>query len=267
MEIFSAFFLCAGNSPVAREFPSQRPVTRSFDAFFDLRLSKRLSKQSKCRWFATPSHSLWRHSNGYLNYEFRELVWHPHGHPSLVRPPTDIKLHSEDLPSSTAARSCRHLLHVGQGLTDPLSPLLGCYLWKNNMMTSSNGNIFRVTGHLCWEFNGDPAQRPATRSFNVFFICAWINLWVNNREADDLRRYRSHYDVRVTKKAWRRRDMEKVSELRSFVGNPLATGGFHPQRANTAGFDVFFDGSLTNCWSNSRYAGDLRGHAALVTLL
>ena len=34
------------------------------------------------------------------------------------------------------------------------------------MMTSSNGNIFRVTGHLCWEF---PAQRPVTRSFDVFF--------------------------------------------------------------------------------------------------
>ena len=37
--------LC-GNSPVTGEFPSQRPVTRSFDVFFDLRLNKRLSKQS-----------------------------------------------------------------------------------------------------------------------------------------------------------------------------------------------------------------------------
>ena len=34
------------------------------------------------------------------------------------------------------------------------------------MMTSSNGNIFRVTGHLCGEFH---AQRPVTRSFDVFF--------------------------------------------------------------------------------------------------
>ena len=40
------------------------------------------------------------------------------------------------------------------------------------MMTSSNGNIFRVTGHLCGEFTGSgefPAQRPVTRSFDVFF--------------------------------------------------------------------------------------------------
>ena len=40
------------------------------------------------------------------------------------------------------------------------------------MMTSSNGNIFRVTGHLCGEFTGPgdfPAQRPVTRRFDVFF--------------------------------------------------------------------------------------------------
>ena len=40
------------------------------------------------------------------------------------------------------------------------------------MMTSSNGNIFRVTGHLRGEFTGPgefPAQRPVTRSFDVFF--------------------------------------------------------------------------------------------------
>ena len=55
--------LCAGNSTVTGEFPSQRPVTRSFDVFFDLRLNKRLSKQSWDWWFGTPSRSLWRHCN------------------------------------------------------------------------------------------------------------------------------------------------------------------------------------------------------------
>ena len=38
--------ICAGNSPVPGEFPAQRPVTRSFDVFSDLRLNGRLSKQS-----------------------------------------------------------------------------------------------------------------------------------------------------------------------------------------------------------------------------
>ena len=55
--------LCAGNSPVTGEFPSQRPVTRSFDVFFDLRLNKQFSKQRWRSWFATPSCSLWRHCN------------------------------------------------------------------------------------------------------------------------------------------------------------------------------------------------------------
>ena len=41
----------------------QRPVTRSFDVFFDLRLNKRLNKQSRRRWFETPWRSLWRHCN------------------------------------------------------------------------------------------------------------------------------------------------------------------------------------------------------------
>ena len=64
METFSALLsLCAGNSTVTGEFPIQRPVTRSFDIFFDLRLNKRLSKQSWGWWFDTPSCSLWRHCN------------------------------------------------------------------------------------------------------------------------------------------------------------------------------------------------------------
>ena len=46
------------------EFPAQRPVTWSFDVFFDLRLNKRLSKQPWGWWFETPSWSLWRHCNG-----------------------------------------------------------------------------------------------------------------------------------------------------------------------------------------------------------
>ena len=52
-----------GNPPVTGVFPSQRPVTRSFDVFFDLCLNKRFRKQSWGWWFQTPSCSLWRHCN------------------------------------------------------------------------------------------------------------------------------------------------------------------------------------------------------------
>ena len=49
-----------------RWIPAQRPVTRSFDVFFDLRLNKRLSKQPWGWWFETPAWSLWRHRNALL---------------------------------------------------------------------------------------------------------------------------------------------------------------------------------------------------------
>ena len=67
-----------------------------------------------------------------------------------------------------------------------------------SMMTSSNGNIFRVTGHLCGEFTG-PRWIPRTKASDAELWCffVWINGWVNTREADNLRHYRAHYDVTV----------------------------------------------------------------------
>ena len=64
MEAFSALLaLCEGNPPLVGEFPSQRPVTQSFDVLFYLRLKKRSSKQSRRGWFETPTRSLWRQVN------------------------------------------------------------------------------------------------------------------------------------------------------------------------------------------------------------
>ena len=64
---FSALLaICAGNSPVPGEFPTQRPVTRSFDVFFDLRLKKRLSKQWWGWWIETLSRPFWLHRNDCL---------------------------------------------------------------------------------------------------------------------------------------------------------------------------------------------------------
>ena len=70
METFSTLLaICAGNSPVPGEFPTQRPVTQSFDVYFDLRPNKRLSKQSLGWWFETLSPPLWRHRNGWTLHE------------------------------------------------------------------------------------------------------------------------------------------------------------------------------------------------------
>ena len=61
--IFALLALCKGIQPVIGGFPSKRPVTRSFDVFFDLPLSKRPSKQPRGRGFQMPSRSLRRHCN------------------------------------------------------------------------------------------------------------------------------------------------------------------------------------------------------------
>ena len=62
METFSTLLaFCEGNPPVTGWLPSQRPVRRRFDVFFDLHLNKRFSKLLNRRCFETPSRLLWRH--------------------------------------------------------------------------------------------------------------------------------------------------------------------------------------------------------------
>ena len=69
METFSTLLaLSAVNSPVTGEFPPQRPVTWSFDVFFDLSLNQQLSKQWGYQWFEKPSSSLWRYCNGFSRF-------------------------------------------------------------------------------------------------------------------------------------------------------------------------------------------------------
>ena len=67
-------------------------------------------------------------------------------------------------------------------------------------MTSSNGNIFRVTGLLCGEFTGHRwihRTKTSDAELRCFLGSARINVWANNRDAGDLRRHRAHYDVIV----------------------------------------------------------------------
>ena len=69
------------------------------------------------------------------------------------------------------------------------------------MMTSSNGNLFCITGHLCGQFIGDrwiPSTNGQWRgALMSSLICTWINGWVNNGEAGDLKYHRIHHDITV----------------------------------------------------------------------
>ena len=78
-----AFMMTSSNGNIFRvtghlcgQIPTQRPVTRSFDVFFDLRLNKRLSKQSWGWWLEALSLPLWRHRNVQLSSQIQcKHVW------------------------------------------------------------------------------------------------------------------------------------------------------------------------------------------------
>ena len=100
-------------------------------------------------------------------------------------------------------------------------------------MTSSNRNVFRITGPCAGnspvpgEF---PTQRPVTRSFDVFFDLHLNNDWVNNGEAGDLRRHRAHYDVIVMPQhaiTWTNANPKRCMVLKLHFTFPLC-GWFAP---------------------------------------
>ena len=170
METFSALLaLCAGNSPVTGEFPAQRPVTRSFDVFFDLRLNKRLSKQWWGWWFEAPLRQLWRHRNGvpYNNF-IKSAMWSWITGVSIVcsidGSGTDERKHQ----SSASLAFCGGNSPTGEFPTQKDSNAENVSIWWrhhvavawwNRMTTPWDENIFDNTGPLCGENNGHQLTR------------------------------------------------------------------------------------------------------------
>ena len=146
--------------------PSQRPVTLNFDVFFDPRLNKRLSKQSRRQWFETPSLSLWRHCNN---------------------PGIAIIALMVLMALSTLAYQVLSVPHKSSNRTYPW--------WRHQMETFSRYWPF------VWGIHRSPVNSPHKGQWHgalmFSLICVWINGWVNNRETGDLRRYRAHYGVIV----------------------------------------------------------------------
>ena len=97
METFSVSpALCERKASVIGGFPHKKLVTRSFGVFFDLHPNKRLSKQSRRRWFQTPSCSLLRHCNEPFKCRSKHaapLQWRHNGRDSVSNPqPRDCLL-------------------------------------------------------------------------------------------------------------------------------------------------------------------------------
>ena len=84
-------------------------------------------------------------------------------------------------------------------------------------MTSSKGNIFRVTGSLRGESTGhrwiplaDSPGKGQWREALIISLNCWTKGWANNRDAGDLRRHRAHYDVTVMRKFRRRAFIQSI---------------------------------------------------------
>ena len=110
-------------------------------------------------------------------------------------------------------------------------------------MMSSNGNIFCITGYLCREFTGDRCISRTKASdaelWCVSLICTWMNNWVNNREAGNLRHHCAHHDITVM---WPVHSPHKGQWCGALVFSLICT--------------------WMNNWVNNREAGNLRHHCA-----
>ena len=89
--------------------------------------------------------------------------------------------------------SCYQLISAWYFIS--LSYPLSCTWWRHHLET------FSAPLAICAGIHRSPVNSPHKGQWRgdlaFSLICVWINDWVNNREAGDLRRYRTHYDVIV----------------------------------------------------------------------
>ena len=193
-------------------------MTRSFDAFFDLRLNKWLSKQSWGWWFEMLPHPLWCHCNAKFELsETLELLLESY-RVFIVR----ILQKYKHVIQSSIFLPISRTIETGEAIkTGSCQNTIGCLV--NNLQP----NQWWIRGHhdhfpaslntlhddvIKWkhfppnwpfvrEIHRSPVNSPHKgqwRGALMFsLVCIWINDWVNNREAGDLRCYRAHYDIIV----------------------------------------------------------------------
>ena len=100
-------------------------------------------------------------------------------------------------------------------------------IWWCHQMETFSASLTICAGNS--PVNGEfPSQRPVTRALMFYFICAWINGCINNREAGDLRRHRAHYDVIVMETSGKFAAQSVfesfVSDTRPLTNNTVSVG-------------------------------------------
>ena len=160
------------------EFPTQRPVTQSFDVNFDLRLNKRLSKQPWGWWFETPSWSLWRHCNDGVTSQHGEIIPCPLNGHGITSPCCDVTpslfkllFHSQ---TSTAA-----LFEVWEWICDLIHHFMNdviiypCWKWNWSLLVKGERSKNMMnTAHQWFKSFKKRAQLE---------ICMYETMWNNPR--------------------------------------------------------------------------------------
>ena len=182
--------LCQGG------FPLQRPMIQSFDAFFNLRLNKRLNKQSRLRWVETPSSSLWLHCNASLgnfvdvNRSFRSRIRYLLTLKVILKPGRFGILKSITL-------QWRHNEQDSVSNHQPHDCLLNRLFRRRSKKTSK----LRVTG-LCAGNSPGTVEFPARMASNTENVSIWwrhhVMIFLNDVVCQiETFRYMSNEHVRV----------------------------------------------------------------------
>ena len=131
---YTLLAICVGNSPVTGEFPEQMPVTWSFDVFFDLRLNKRLSKQSWGWWFETPLRPLWRHCNAVRTIILNHIQWFNMMTYNTSWRPAHLTQNMDSLYSEFYSRDISMNMNFVNFLDLMMPGSIESYIWKVNIM-------------------------------------------------------------------------------------------------------------------------------------
>ena len=263
METFSTWLaLCAGNLPVTSEFPPQRPVTRSFDVFFDLRLNKRLSRQSWGWWFATLSHPLWRHCNEVTNalgcscctFEKGGVFIASWDKQSKIVQATAWCWRCQLFPTTELFRK-RQMIACVKRFVKP---------WNRNFfrewpkMQISAKDVYTTLRCLSNKVAAGLISGVNDVIISVLQLRSQIPLLVLTQSLDRLICSRNCPWVHVARSqlllTWRHYQMETFSALLAIcAGNSPITGEFPVQRPATQSFDFFFFDLHRNQWLSKQW--------------
>ena len=146
------------------EFPAQRPVTPSFDACFDLRLNKRLSKQPWGWWFETPSWSLWRQCNDGTNPTINSK------HAKYVRPITWFCYHFDIWTEHGSYSNIMFSIYINTHVHERLIQH-SCVAWRHGMHTLS------ASMEICQ--GNHQSQRTTMLRFGGLLLLLLLLVWTS----------------------------------------------------------------------------------------